>query len=264
MRTKSLVLIIIALGCGLVARLASAKFLIKSRPRGRRNRAGPDGGGRHRHRNQARCAERQDRAVAQGKDSRRRHPQPGRGAESVHPRSHVCCEPILNAKLMANKDEPARFPKVTGRFPSRSIWIRLSADSTRRPGRRDGFPAGRGQTFLEWAPIPFWRMARVYAVNSQTDRDTDSKGHEVAARPCPLLVKPKQAERLTLATRWARSAWRYAARAMILRTTKNWSASCPRSSAMARSSPWEKVEATKTAPPVMPTVVQRSWLKWLR
>jgi hypothetical protein len=43
-------------------------------------------------------------------------------------------------------------------------------------------------------------MARVFAVNSQTDRTTDDKGQEVAARTVSLLVKPKQGEKLTLAT----------------------------------------------------------------
>jgi pilus assembly protein CpaB len=44
------------------------------------------------------------------------------------------------------------------------------------------------------------RMARVYAVNTQTDRATEQKGQDSAAKTVSLLVKPKQAERLTLAT----------------------------------------------------------------
>jgi pilus assembly protein CpaB len=109
-------------------------------------------------------------------------------------------EPILSAKLMASKDEPAPIPEGF-----RAIPVKVDLDTVVgliQPGDLVDV-----MVFLRAGPdVPragaytILRMARVYAVNSQTDRDTDSKGHEVAAKTVSLLVKPKQAERLTLAT----------------------------------------------------------------
>jgi pilus assembly protein CpaB len=201
MRTKSLVLIIIALGCGLVASIGISEVL-KQKP--------SDGGVETEPVLMAAIdidigtkLDAQNVKVEQWPKGKVQEGA-ARSLEEVqdqYTRARMYAgEPILSAKLMANKDEPAPIPEGF-----RAIPVKVDLDTVVgliQPGDLVDV-----MVFLRAGPdVPragaytILRMARVYAVNSQTDRDTDSKGHEVAAKTVSLLVKPKQAERLTLAT----------------------------------------------------------------
>jgi pilus assembly protein CpaB len=201
MRTKSLVLIIIALGCGLVASIGISEVL-KQKPSDGSMETEPvlmaaidiDIGTK---------LDAQNVKVEQWPKGKVQEGA-ARSLEEVqdqYTRARMYAgEPILSAKLMASRDEPAPIPEGF-----RAIPVKVDLDTVVgliQPGDLVDV-----MVFLRAGPdVPragaytILRMARVYAVNSQTDRDTDSKGHEVAAKTVSLLVKPKQAERLTLAT----------------------------------------------------------------
>lgn len=201
MRTKSLVLIIIALGCGLVASIGISEVLKQK----------PSDGGVETEPILVAAMDIDINAKLDAQNVRIEQWPKGKIQEgALHSLEEVqdqftrarmyAGEPILSPKLMASKDEPAPIPEGY-----RAIPVKVDLDTVvgliqpgdlvdvmvfLRPG--PDVPRAGAYTIL--------RMARVYAVNSQTDRETDSKGHEVAAKTVSLLVKPKQAERLTLAT----------------------------------------------------------------
>jgi pilus assembly protein CpaB len=201
MRTKSLVLIIIALGCGLVASIGISEVL-KQKPQG--------------------AAETEPILVAAididiGKKLDAQNVKVEQwpkgkvpeGAvhtleevEELFTRSRMYAgEPVLSAKLMdSGQASGAIIPDGY-----RVVPVRVELDTVIgliQPGDLVDV-----MVFLRQGPdVPrtgsytILRMARVFAVNSQTDRNTEEKGQEVAAKTVSLLVKPKQAERLTLAT----------------------------------------------------------------
>jgi pilus assembly protein CpaB len=202
MRTKSLVLIIIALGCGLVASIGISEVL-KQRPSGGAVETEPI------------LVAAMDIDIGKKLDAHNvkieQWPR-GKALEgAMHALEEVqdqytrarlyAGEPILNAKLMADKVGTAA-PIPDG---YRAIPVKIDLDTVIgliQPGDLVDV-----MVFLRQGPdIPrtgsytILRMVRVYAVNSQTDRATDSKGQEAAAKTVSLLVKPKQGERLTLAT----------------------------------------------------------------
>jgi pilus assembly protein CpaB len=201
MRTKSLVLIIIALGCGLVASIGISEVLKQQ----------PSEGGVETEPILVAAMDIDINAKLDAQNVKIEQWPKGKIPEGVlhaleevqdqYTRARMYSgEPILGAKLMASKDEPAPIPEGY-----RAIPVKVDLDTVvgliqpgdlvdvmvfLRPG--PDVPRAGAYTIL--------RMARVYAVNSQTDRETDSKGNEAAAKTVSLLVKPKQAERLTLAT----------------------------------------------------------------
>jgi len=201
MRTKSLVLIIIALGCGLVASIGISEVLKQK----------PGEGGIETEPILVAAMDIDINTKLDAQNVKIEQWPKGKIQEgALHSIEEVqdqytrarlfSGEPILSPKLMANKDEPAPIPEGY-----RAIPVKVDLDTVVgliQPGDLVDV-----MVFLRAGPdVPragaytILRMARVYAVNSQTDRDTDSKGHEVAAKTVSLLVKPKQAERLTLAT----------------------------------------------------------------
>lgn len=201
MRTKSLVLIIIALGCGLVASIGISEVLKQK----------PSDGGMETEPILVAAMDIDINTKLDATNVKIEQWPKGKIQEGVmhtleeveeqYTRSRMFAgEPILAAKLMASKDEPAPIPEGY-----RAIPVKVDLDTVVgliQPGDLVDV-----MVFLRAGPdVPragahtILRMARVYAVNSQTDRETDSKGHEVAAKTVSLLVKPKQAERLTLAT----------------------------------------------------------------
>jgi pilus assembly protein CpaB len=204
MRTKSLVLIIIALGCGLVASIGISEVL-KQKPVG-------EG-----------VVETEPILVAAididiGKKldaanvKIEQWPKGKVPVGALHSLEEVqddytrtrlySGEPILLAKLMNTKD-PGAAPKIPEGYVA--IPVRVELDTVIgliQPGDLVDV-----MVFLRQGPdVPrtgsytILRLARVFAVNSQTDRTTDEKGQEIAARTVSLLVKPKQGEKLTLAT----------------------------------------------------------------
>lgn len=201
MRTKSLVLIIIALGCGLIASIGISEVLKQK----------PEGGGVETEPILVAAMDidintKLDATNVKIEDWPKGKIQEGamhtlEEVQEQYTRARMYAgEPILLAKLMDSKDEVAPIPEGY-----RAIPVKVDLDTVvgliqpgdlvdvmvfLRPG--PDVPRAGAYTIL--------RMARVYAVNSQTDRQTDAKGQDVAARTVSLLVKPKQAERLTLAT----------------------------------------------------------------
>lgn len=200
MRTKSLVLIIIALGCGLVASIGISEVL-KKQPSGGALETEPilvaaidiDIGKKLDAQN-VKIEEWPKGKVPEGAMHTLEE------VEDNYTRARLYAgEPILAAKLMDRNNEPAPIPEGY-----RAIPVKVDLDTVVgliQPGDlvdvmvflRQGPDIPRTNTYT------ILRMARVYAVNMQTDRATDSTGKEVAAKTVSLLVKPKQAERLTLA-----------------------------------------------------------------
>lgn len=58
----------------------------------------------------------------------------------------------------------------------------------------------RGEEIPNTGSYPILRNVRIFAVGANTERSVDEKGKEVAARTVSLLVKPKQAQELAVAT----------------------------------------------------------------
>jgi len=201
MRTKSLVLIIIALGCGLVASIGISEVL---------KRKSGDG-----------VAETEPILVAvmdidigrklDAENVKLEDWPKGKVPEGAmhtleevkdqYTRSRMYAgEPVLAAKLMNTKTSLPPIPEGY-----RALPVKVDLDTVIgliQPGDlvdvmvflRQGPDIPRTGTYT------ILRMTRVFAVNSQTDRATEQKGQEAAAKTVSLLVKPKQAERLTLAT----------------------------------------------------------------
>lgn len=204
MRTKSLVLIIIALGCGLVASIGISEVL-KQKP-------AADGTvetvpvlmaaididiGKKLDASNVKVEEWPKNKVPEGAMHALDQ------AQDHFTRTRLYAgEPILAAKLM-NSNDPSAAPKIPDGYMV--IPVRVELDTVIgliQPGDLVDI-----MVFLRQGPdVPrtgsytILRMARVFAVNSQTDRTTDDKGQEIAARTVSLLVKPKQGEKLTLAT----------------------------------------------------------------
>lgn len=112
-------------------------------------------------------------------------------------------EPILTAKLMDAKDGVDRAAKIPEGY--RVVSVKVTMDEVVsglvQPGDRvdvvlflrkgEGIEKTRAQTFL--------KDVRVFALNSETERSTDSKTGEVVAKTVSLLVKPDQVETVMLA-----------------------------------------------------------------
>lgn len=203
MRTKSLVLIIIALGCGLIASIGISEVLKQK-----------SGGG---------SGETEPILVAaididinkklDAQNVKIEEWPKGKVPEgALHTLDDVADqftrarlysgEPILSAKLMDDQN-----PNAGTTIPDgyRVIPVRVELDTVIgliQPGDlvdvmvflRQGPDVPRTGTYT------ILRMVRVFAVNTQTDRSVDEKGQEIAAKTLSLLVKPKQGERLTLAS----------------------------------------------------------------
>jgi pilus assembly protein CpaB len=260
MRTKSLVLIIIALGCGLVASIGISEVL-KQKPEG--------------------PAETESILVAaldidigkklDAENVKIEEWPMGKVPEgAIHTLEEVkdqytrsrmyAGEPVLSAKLMDHKNESAPIPEGYRVLP-----VKIDIDTVIgviQPGDlvdvmvflRQGPDIPRTGTYT------ILRMARVYAVNTQTDRATDDqKGQEAAAKTVSLLVKPKQAERLTLATEMGKI------RLALRRPTdeipddelveKDLPAIFRAADVVAMDKPAPKVETPVVAPPVPTNVV---------
>jgi pilus assembly protein CpaB len=203
MRTKSLVLVVIALGCGLVASIGISE-VIKNRPAGEAPLEA----------DQVMVAA-IDIDIGKKLDAenvkieqwpRGKVPEGAfRSLEQVQDqftRSRLYAgEPILRAKLINSSDSSAA--KIPDGYVV--IPVRVELDTVIgliQPGDHVDVVVflRQGPDIPRTGSYTILRMARVFAVNTQTDRATDEKGHEVAAKTVSLLVKPKQSQKLTLAT----------------------------------------------------------------
>ncbi len=201
MRTKSLVLIIIALGCGLVASIGISEVL-KQKPTNQAVETEPvlvaaldiDIGKKLDVQN-VKIEQWPKGKVPEGA----LHEIDDKQDNYTRSRMYAG-EPILTAKLMDNNGANAPIPDGY-----RVIPVRVDLDTVIgliQPGDlvdvmvflRQGPDVPRTGTYT------ILRMVRIYAVNSQTDRATDAKGQDMAAKTVSLLVKPQQGERLALAT----------------------------------------------------------------
>ncbi|HTN76042.1 MAG TPA: Flp pilus assembly protein CpaB [Pirellulaceae bacterium] len=112
-------------------------------------------------------------------------------------------EPILVAKLMDAKDGVDRAAKIPEGY--RVVSVKVTMDEVVsglvQPGDRvdvvlflrkgDGIAKTMSHTFL--------KDVRVFALNSETERATDAKDGETVAKTVSLLVKPDQVESVMLA-----------------------------------------------------------------
>ena len=102
-------------------------------------------------------------------------------------------EPILSKKLMDSND-----PSATIKIPDGYVVIPVKVELDTVIGLIQPGDLVDVMVFLRQGPeIPrtdtytILRMVRLFAVNSQTARVVDEKGHEVSAKTVSLLVKPK-------------------------------------------------------------------------
>jgi pilus assembly protein CpaB len=205
MRMKSIVLIIIALGCGLVASIGISEVL-KQKPNG-----------------QVAAVETEEVLVAAmdidigtklDPQNIRLEPWPKDripegvlraledGKDMFTSARLYAGEPILSAKLMDSTGEHA-----TTKIPDGYVVIPVKVELDTVIGLIQPGDHVDVMVFLRQGPdIPrtdtftIIRMARVFAVNSQMNRAVDEKGQEIAAKTVSLLVKPRQGEKVTLAT----------------------------------------------------------------
>ena len=203
MRTKSIVLIIIALGCGLVASIGISEVL----------KQGPGAGPAVE--TEPLLVAAMDIDIGTKLDAQNvkieQWPKGKIPEEALHSlddaQDHFTStrlyagEPILSKKLMDSND-----PSATTKIPDGYLVLPVKVELDTvigliQPGDlvdimvflRQGAEIPRTDTYT------ILRMVRVFAVNSQTARTVDEKGHEVSAKTVSLLVKPKQSEKLTLA-----------------------------------------------------------------
>lgn len=203
MRTKSLVLIVIALGCGLVASIGISEVL-KNKPQEANVEtetilvAAIDIDiGKKLDAQNVKVEEWPKGKVPEGA----LHTLDDASDSYTRTRLYAG-EPILHAKLMDTNS-----PSTSSIIPDGYVVIPIKVELDTvigliQPGdhvdvmvflRQSGdVPRTGSYTIL--------RMVRVFAVNAQTDRTVDEKGQEINARTVSLLVKPKQSEKLTLAS----------------------------------------------------------------
>jgi pilus assembly protein CpaB len=112
-------------------------------------------------------------------------------------------EPILTAKLMDSNsgiDNSAKIPDGY-RVVSVKVTIDEVVSGLVKPGDRVDLIVflKEGQGVLKTMSHTILKDVRVFAVNSDTERSTDSGGEQISAKTVSLLVKPKQVESVMLA-----------------------------------------------------------------
>jgi pilus assembly protein CpaB len=112
-------------------------------------------------------------------------------------------EPILAAKLMDTNSGIDNSAKIPDGY--RVVSVKVSIDEVVsglvKPGDRVDVIVflKEGQGVLKTMSHTILRDVRVFAVNSETERSTDTSGEQVSAKTVSLLVKPKQVESVNLA-----------------------------------------------------------------
>jgi pilus assembly protein CpaB len=201
MRTKTIILIVIALGCGLVASIGISEVL-KQKPVSNLEM-------------EAIIVAAVDLDIGTKLDAQNvkledwpKGKIPADALRTIDEVADQYCntrlfagEPILTKKLMDTSD-----PSATVKIPDGYVVLPVKIELDTVIGLIQPGDLVDVMVFLRQGPdIPrtdtytILRMVRVFAVNSQTDRTVDEKGREVGAKTVSLLVKPRQSEKLTLA-----------------------------------------------------------------
>jgi pilus assembly protein CpaB len=202
MRTKSIILIVIALGCGLVASIGISEVL-KQQPVAQSVETEPI------------IVAAVDLDIGTKLDAQNvkleewpRGKIPADALKNIDDIKDQYCntrlfagEPILTKKLMDNSD-----PSATVKIPDGYVVLPVKIELDTVIGLIQPGDLVDVMVFLRQGPdVPrtdtytILRMVRVFAVNSQTDRTVDEKGREIGAKTVSVLVKPRQSEKLTLA-----------------------------------------------------------------
>lgn len=112
-------------------------------------------------------------------------------------------EPILTPKLMDSKDGVDQATKIPEGY--RVVSVKVTMDEVVsglvRPGDRVDVILflRKGSDINRTMAQTFLKDVRVFAVNSETERAKDNKGEETVAKTVSLLVKPNQVESVMLA-----------------------------------------------------------------
>jgi pilus assembly protein CpaB len=113
-------------------------------------------------------------------------------------------EPILDAKLMDSKDSTDRSQTIPEGY--RVVSVKVTMDEVVsglvQPGDRVDvlafIRANKGEV-PNTVVQTILRDVRVFAINAETERSTEPNGEQMIAKTCSLLVKPNHVERVTLA-----------------------------------------------------------------
>jgi pilus assembly protein CpaB len=113
-------------------------------------------------------------------------------------------EPILTAKLMDSNNGDDNSAKIPDGY--RVVSVKVTMDEVVsglvKPGDRVDviFFARKGNEISKTIAQTILRDVRVFAINSETERAVDANGESIVAKTCSLLVKPAQVESVMLAT----------------------------------------------------------------
>jgi pilus assembly protein CpaB len=112
-------------------------------------------------------------------------------------------EPILQAKLMdstSGVDQSAKIPEGY-RVVSVKVTMDEVVSGLVQPGDRVDviFFGKKSEEIAKTIAHTILKDVRVFAVNSETERSTDTNGEQIAAKTVSLLVKPNQVESVMLA-----------------------------------------------------------------
>lgn len=208
MRPKSLILIVFALGCGLVASIGISQVLESKQQQSTTPQMEME--------NIFVAIEDIDINEALSPELIKLEPWPKdkvpEGAvtsleeiESRRPRVRLYAgEPILERKLFGSNEDKGASKMIPKGFRVHSVRVtaETSASGLILPGDRVDVlvylrnSGNIGKTLTR----TILKNVRVFAVNEQTHRETDSEGNTITAKTVSLLVKPSQVEVLMLAS----------------------------------------------------------------
>ncbi len=113
-------------------------------------------------------------------------------------------EPILTAKLMDSKDGVDQATKIPEGY--RVVSVKVTMDEVVsglvRPGDRVDVVLflRKSNDIKQTMAHTFLKDVRVFAINAETERAKDTEGEEMVAKTVSLLVKPNQVESVMLAS----------------------------------------------------------------
>ena len=203
MRAKSMILIMIALGCGLVASIGISQHLERGKQTGEASEtekifvamAAIDIGQPLTAEN-VKLEEWPKTKIPQGAVMKLED------LKDRYPRQRLYAgEPILEAKLMDNNEADSTKIPAGYRVASVSVTMETGVAGLVQPGDRVDLVVylKRNQDVHMTGVKTILRDVRVFAVNQETERTTDKDGQAIIAKTVSFLVTPAQVERLMLA-----------------------------------------------------------------
>ena len=203
MRAKSMILIMIALGCGLVASIGISQHLERGKQTGQASEtekifvamAAIDIGQPLTAEN-VKLEEWPKTKIPQGAVMKLED------LKDRYPRQRLYAgEPILEAKLMDNNEADSTKIPAGYRVASVSVTMETGVAGLVQPGDRVDLVVylKRNQDVHMTGVKTILRDVRVFAVNQETERTTDKDGQAIIAKTVSFLVTPAQVERLMLA-----------------------------------------------------------------